>query len=98
MHSSKNDEEWASNTDKVAMDEYQPGSEAERKLVRKMDLHIVRSSCSIGIDDLTKFFSPFCQIPTVWVLYTLSYLDRANIGNAKSGGMEEDLNLSSTVS
>lgn len=38
---------------------YVPGSEAERKLVRKLDWHI---------------------IPTVWVLYTLSYLDRANIG------------------
>jgi hypothetical protein len=39
--------------------QYVPGSDAEKKLVRKLDLHI---------------------IPTVWVLYTLSYLDRANIG------------------
>ncbi|KAL5513452.1 hypothetical protein ACEPAH_3851 [Sanghuangporus vaninii] len=75
MHSDKIDEEWNSNTDNVTMDEYQSGSEAEKKLLRKIDLHIV---------------------PTLWVLYTLSYLDRANIGNAKSGGMEEDLNLSST--
>ncbi|KAG5652486.1 hypothetical protein H0H81_004842 [Sphagnurus paluster] len=35
-------------------------------------------------------------VPTIWVLYTLSYLDRANIGNAKIGGMERDLHLSST--
>ncbi|KAI5891591.1 MFS general substrate transporter [Schizophyllum commune H4-8] len=35
-------------------------------------------------------------VPTVWILYTLSYLDRANIGNAKVGGMEEDLALTST--
>ncbi|KAF5327985.1 hypothetical protein D9758_017790 [Tetrapyrgos nigripes] len=34
-------------------------------------------------------------VPTIWVLYTLSYLDRANIGNAKEGGMEEDLRLTS---
>lgn len=35
-------------------------------------------------------------VPTIWVLYTLSYLDRANIGNANSGGMKESLNISST--
>ncbi|KAH8827214.1 major facilitator superfamily domain-containing protein [Flagelloscypha sp. PMI_526] len=34
-------------------------------------------------------------VPTVWVLYTLSYLDRANIGNAKVGGMEKALGLTS---
>ncbi|KAF9269899.1 MFS general substrate transporter [Marasmius fiardii PR-910] len=35
-------------------------------------------------------------VPTIWVLYTFSYLDRANIGNAKVGGMEEDLQLTSS--
>ncbi|WWC92340.1 uncharacterized protein L201_007295 [Kwoniella dendrophila CBS 6074] len=35
-------------------------------------------------------------IPCIWILYTLSYLDRANIGNAKTGGLEKDFNLSST--
>ncbi|WVR08625.1 hypothetical protein IAU60_005680 [Kwoniella sp. DSM 27419] len=35
-------------------------------------------------------------IPCIWVLYTLSYLDRANIGNAKTGGLEKDFNLTST--
>ncbi len=39
--------------------QYVPGSEAERKFIRKIDLHIV---------------------PCIWGLYTLSYLDRANIG------------------
>ena len=39
--------------------QYVPGSEAERRFVRKIDMHIV---------------------PTIWGLYTLSYLDRANIG------------------
>ncbi|KIR43680.1 MFS transporter [Cryptococcus deuterogattii 99/473] len=35
-------------------------------------------------------------IPTIWALYTLSYLDSANVGNAKTGGLEADLNLTST--
>lgn len=39
---------------------YVPDTDAEKRLVRKLDVHI---------------------IPTIWVLYTLSYLDRANIGN-----------------
>ncbi|EHA19264.1 hypothetical protein ASPNIDRAFT_38687 [Aspergillus niger ATCC 1015] len=34
-------------------------------------------------------------LPTVWVMYLLSYLDRTNIGNAKISGMEVDLNLTS---
>lgn len=32
----------------------------------------------------------------VWILYTLSYLDRANIANAASGGMREHLSITST--
>ncbi|WWC72620.1 uncharacterized protein I206_106582 [Kwoniella pini CBS 10737] len=35
-------------------------------------------------------------IPCIWVLYTLSYLDRANIGNAKTGGLQKDFGLTST--
>ncbi|RSH82400.1 uncharacterized protein EHS24_007368 [Apiotrichum porosum] len=34
-------------------------------------------------------------VPCIWALYTLSYLDRANIGNAKTGGLEKDFNLTS---
>ncbi|PPQ68912.1 hypothetical protein CVT26_001849 [Gymnopilus dilepis] len=34
-------------------------------------------------------------VPTIWVLYTLSYLDRSNIGNAKVGGMQADLGFNS---
>ncbi|OQE13722.1 hypothetical protein PENFLA_c044G02028 [Penicillium flavigenum] len=34
-------------------------------------------------------------LPTIWVMYLLSYLDRTNIGNAKISGMEVDLSLSS---
>ncbi|KAI0202809.1 major facilitator superfamily domain-containing protein [Astrocystis sublimbata] len=44
----------------------------ERKLVRKLDLHI---------------------IPLVMLLYTFSFLDRVNIGNARLYGLEEDLGL-----
>ncbi|KAI5119148.1 hypothetical protein M0805_005227 [Coniferiporia weirii] len=34
-------------------------------------------------------------VPAIWILYTLSYLDRANIGNAESGGMADDLHITS---
>ncbi|KAK5941613.1 hypothetical protein PMZ80_005561 [Knufia obscura] len=34
-------------------------------------------------------------LPCTWVLYFLGYLDRSNIGNAKTGGLEDDFNLSS---
>ncbi|ORY26022.1 MFS transporter [Naematelia encephala] len=35
-------------------------------------------------------------IPCIWGLYTLSYLDRANIGNAKTGGLQKEFGLTST--
>ncbi|KAI1638793.1 major facilitator superfamily domain-containing protein [Biscogniauxia mediterranea] len=34
-------------------------------------------------------------LPTMWLMYLLSYMDRTNIGNAKIAGMEEDLQLDS---
>ena len=34
-------------------------------------------------------------LPAIWLMYLLSYIDRANIGNAKEGGMQKDLHLSS---
>ncbi|KAK0218770.1 major facilitator superfamily domain-containing protein [Armillaria fumosa] len=71
FNSGKPEQEWQ---EEFAITVYEPGSEVEKRLVRRIDRHIV---------------------PTVWVLYTLSYLDRATIGNAKSGGMEEALNLTS---
>ncbi|KAF2148850.1 MFS general substrate transporter [Myriangium duriaei CBS 260.36] len=37
-----------------------------------------------------------CIIPVVMLLYTLSFLDRVNIGNAVLYGLEDDLGLSST--
>ena len=69
---------------------YVPGSPEERRMVRKIDFHMF--TC-------------------VTVLYLLNYLDRQNvslallrsaslmfskIGNAKVGGMQEDLKLSSS--
>ncbi|KAF1802634.1 major facilitator superfamily domain-containing protein [Mucor lusitanicus] len=33
-------------------------------------------------------------LPLLCILYLLSYIDRSNIGNAKLGGLEEDLNMS----
>ncbi|KAI1495998.1 major facilitator superfamily domain-containing protein [Biscogniauxia marginata] len=35
-------------------------------------------------------------LPTIWLMYLLSYMDRTNIGNAKIAGMEEDLELDSS--
>lgn len=62
----KRDEEWhetsLDNEKEATLElaaQYVPGSEAEKKLLWKIDKRI---------------------IPTVWGLYTLSYLDRANIG------------------
>ncbi|UZJ53730.1 hypothetical protein CBS101457_003050 [Exobasidium rhododendri] len=34
-------------------------------------------------------------IPSVFIMYLLSYLDRSNIGNAYTAGMKEDLNMTS---
>ncbi|KAJ5572410.1 hypothetical protein N7450_009394 [Penicillium hetheringtonii] len=34
-------------------------------------------------------------LPTMWIMYLLSYMDRTNIGNAKISGMETDLSLTS---
>ncbi|KAL3441506.1 major facilitator superfamily domain-containing protein [Aspergillus insuetus] len=35
-------------------------------------------------------------LPCTWILYLLGFLDRANVGNAKTGGMEDDFNLTSS--
>ncbi|KAL4868726.1 hypothetical protein BDV12DRAFT_209030 [Aspergillus spectabilis] len=37
----------------------------------------------------------FFLLPTIWVMYLLSYMDRTNIGNALVAGMDEDLNINS---
>ncbi|RAO71446.1 uncharacterized protein BHQ10_007458 [Talaromyces amestolkiae] len=34
-------------------------------------------------------------LPTIWIMYLLSYMDRTNIGNAKISGMQTDLALTS---
>ncbi|EMD88736.1 hypothetical protein COCC4DRAFT_81162 [Bipolaris maydis ATCC 48331] len=34
-------------------------------------------------------------LPTMWLMYLLSYMDRTNIGNAKIAGMADDLGLTS---
>ncbi|GHJ88605.1 hypothetical protein NliqN6_5007 [Naganishia liquefaciens] len=35
-------------------------------------------------------------LPILWLMYVFNYLDRTNIGNAKVGGMEKELGLSSS--
>ena len=34
-------------------------------------------------------------LPTIWIMYLLSYMDRTNIGNAKIAGMTDDLGMDS---
>ncbi|GAM83037.1 hypothetical protein ANO11243_010230 [Dothideomycetidae sp. 11243] len=34
-------------------------------------------------------------LPAIWGMYLLSYMDRTNIGNAKTAGMAKDLHLDS---
>ncbi|KAI9048381.1 hypothetical protein LZ554_007217 [Drepanopeziza brunnea f. sp. 'monogermtubi'] len=55
-----------------AIRNYIPNTDAEKKLVRKIDLHL---------------------IPILWIMYVLNYVDRTNIGNAKTAGMDDDLKL-----
>ncbi|KAG6361410.1 hypothetical protein INS49_009637 [Diaporthe citri] len=35
-------------------------------------------------------------LPAIWGMYLLSYMDRTNIGNAKTAGMTDDLDMDST--
>ncbi|KAF4919796.1 putative transporter [Colletotrichum viniferum] len=35
-------------------------------------------------------------MPTIWLMYLLSYMDRTNIGNTKIAGMADDIGLSSS--
>jgi hypothetical protein len=70
----KHEVEVESMDNQVSVDGYVPNTEAERKLVRKIDLYL---------------------LPTIWLMYLLSYMDRTNIGNAKIAGMYTDLKLTS---
>ncbi|KAH7158216.1 major facilitator superfamily domain-containing protein [Dactylonectria estremocensis] len=36
-------------------------------------------------------------LPTIWLMYLLSYMDRTNIGNAKIAGMADDLGMDSNM-
>ncbi|WWC85182.1 uncharacterized protein L201_000040 [Kwoniella dendrophila CBS 6074] len=54
---------------------YIPGTDEEKRLVRKIDRHL---------------------LPMLWIMYVFNYLDRTNIGNAKVGGMQKDLKLTSS--
>ncbi|ORX33302.1 hypothetical protein BD324DRAFT_654251 [Kockovaella imperatae] len=35
-------------------------------------------------------------LPMLWIMYVFNYVDRTNIGNAKTGGMQDQLHLSSS--
>jgi len=59
----------------AALKNYVPNTDEEKKLRRKIDLHLM---------------------PCLWIMYILNYVDRTNIGNAKTAGMDTDLGLDSS--
>lgn len=72
---------------------YVEGSEEEKALVAKLDWRLVVSS--------ERFINTYDHLltlakPAAWTLYLLANLDRSNIGNAKSGGLEDDFGFTST--
>ncbi|ORY26990.1 major facilitator superfamily transporter [Naematelia encephala] len=76
----------------------------------KQDLQHVEDGSGIQDDDLRSFeyVSGTVEeknlvrkidrhiLPMLWLMYVFNYLDRTNIGNAKVGGMEADLKLTSS--
>jgi len=64
-----------------------------RKLIRKLDLHIlpILSSVYFHIINLN-----WILIFSISIIYLLSYLDRSNIANAKLAGLERDTHLTPT--
>ncbi|KAJ0132216.1 hypothetical protein HZ326_24704 [Fusarium oxysporum f. sp. albedinis] len=51
---------------------FEEETEAEKKVLRKVDMHL---------------------LPSIWIVYLLSYMDRSNVGNARVAGMGEALEL-----
>jgi hypothetical protein len=82
----ENSETWREHLDTEhdaahVTDEYQPGSDAEKKLLRKLDMRII--PCVWRKSTPTSSSTPGLQEDsnvTTIVLYLLGYLDRANIG------------------
>ena len=71
--------------------QYVPGSREEKALLRKLDMRVIVSTAVL----------PSCAWtdkpqPCVWLLFVMGFLDRANIGNAKTAGLAKDFNLTST--
>lgn len=48
--------------------------------------------CSYCVNTIDLQFDRY-MLPIVCILYVLSYLDRGNIGNAKTAGIQEELSL-----
>ncbi|EKC97229.1 major facilitator superfamily transporter [Trichosporon asahii var. asahii CBS 8904] len=71
---------------------YVPDTPEERALVRKIDIHILPMLWVMYIMNYWLHIVPRLHPPTA----TDAQLDRTNIGNAKVGGMQKDLSLSSS--
>jgi MFS family permease len=70
--------------------QYVPGSREEKALLRKIDMRLIVSAV-----DLTQCALTDKSKPCVWLLFVMGYLDKANIGNAKTAGLATDFNLTS---
>lgn len=70
-------------------------SAIEKKLIRKIDFRYIYSPRTDNVkkENMTKFNPFYRLIPWLSVLYLLLSLDRNNIGNARLGSLEKDLNL-----
>jgi len=65
--------------------------------IEEVQLESVSDSVSFTAEEEKKLVRriDLFLLPTIWLMYLLSYMDRTNIGNAKIAGMADDLNLTS---
>ena len=68
-----------------------PTSAEEKKLLRKLDWHVVPLIGTCCKSNESGLYLPCTRLMSFADF--LSFLDRSNIGNAEIAGMEEDLNL-----
>ena len=59
--------------------QYVPGSQEEKRLLRKLDMRIIVSSAN-----LARRLPIDTSQPCVWLLFVMGFLDRANIGSVSN--------------
>src|SRR6266511_2285967 len=82
-------------------------SSREASDIEKADVDLKEEVNSASPDPLRRFYTEeeenkvirkldWHLLPLIFVLYSLSVLDRSNLGNARISGMEDDINLEGT--